>query len=63
MKSSIFIKFAIVGYKQTVRGDFFDITLLLQPDGVFDSESNGRSLSSRAPPDGEKKILSFDHST
>ena len=38
--------------KQTVRGDFFDIKLLLQPDEVFDSESNGRNLRSLAPPGG-----------
>ena len=31
----------------------------LQPDVVFDSESNDRNLSSLAPPDGEKKIFSF----
>ena len=36
--------------KQTVRGDFFHIKLLLQPGEVFDSESNGRNFSSSAPP-------------
>ena len=36
---------------------FFEIKLLLQPDVVFDSESNGRNLSSLAPPGGEKKII------
>ena len=36
---------------------FFDIKLLLQPDVVFDSESNGRNFSSLAPPGGEKKII------
>ena len=34
---------------------FFEIKLLLQPDVVFDSESNGRNFSSLASPDGEKK--------
>ena len=34
---------------------FFDIKLLLQPDVVFDSESNGRNLSCLAPTGGEKK--------
>ena len=33
---------------------FFEIKVLL-PDEVFDSESNGRNLSSLAPPGGEKK--------
>ena len=37
----------------------FYIKLLLQPDAVFDSESNGRNFSSLAPPGGEKKII-FD---
>ena len=36
---------------------FFDIKLLVQPDEVFDSESNGRYFSSLAPPCGEKKII------
>ena len=36
---------------------FFEIKLLLQPDVVFDSESNGCNLSSLAPPGGEKKII------
>ena len=36
---------------------FFEIKLLLQPDVVFDSESNGRNFSSLAPPGGEKKII------
>ena len=36
---------------------FFEIKLLIQPDVVFDSESNGRNLSSLAPPGGEKKII------
>ena len=36
---------------------FFEIKLLLQPDVVFDSESNGRNLSSLAPPGGEKKNI------
>ena len=36
---------------------FFDIKLLLQPDVVFDFESNGRNLSSPAPPGSEKKNL------
>ena len=47
----------LVEWKQTVRGDFFEIKLLLQPDVVFDSESNGRNFRSLAPPDGEKKII------
>ena len=31
--------------------------MLLQPDVVFDSESNSCNLSSLAPPGGEKKII------
>ena len=38
-------------------GAFFEIKLLLQPDVVFDSESNGRNFSTLAPPGGEKKYL------
>ena len=38
---------------------FFEIKLLLQPDVVFDSESNGRNLSSLVPPGDEKKIFSI----
>ena len=34
---------------------FFENKLLLQPDEVFDSESNGRNFSSLARPGGEKK--------
>ena len=44
----------MVEWKKTVRGDFFDIKLLPQPDVVFDSESNGYNFSSLAPPGGEK---------
>ena len=40
-----------------MRGDFFEIKLLLQPNVVFDFESNGRNFSSLAPPGGEKKII------
>ena len=41
-----------------VRGDFFfENKLLLQPNVVFDSESNDRNLSSLALPDDEKKII------
>ena len=47
----------MVEWKQIVRGDFFDIKLLLQPDLVFDSELNGRNFSSLAPPSGEEKII------
>ena len=36
-----------------------DIKLFLQPDVVFDSESNGCNFSSLAPPGGEKKIIFF----
>ena len=36
---------------------FFENKLLLQPDEVFDSESNGCNFSSLAPPGGEKKII------
>ena len=36
---------------------FFEIKLLLQPDEVFDSESNDRSFSSLAPTGGKKKII------
>ena len=38
---------------------FFENKLLLQPDVVFDSESNGRNFSSLAPPGGEKKYFQF----
>ena len=38
---------------------FFEIKLLLQPDKVFDSESNGRNFSSLAPPGGEQKLFSI----
>ena len=48
----------MVEWKKIVSGDFFDIKLLLQPDLVFDSESNGCNLSSLAPSDGEKKLFS-----
>ena len=47
----------MIEWKQTVRGVFFGLKLLLQPDVVFDSESNGRHFSSLAPPGGEKKII------
>ena len=47
----------MVEWKQTVRGDFFDNKLLLQPDVVFDSESNDCTFSSLAQPGGEKKII------
>ena len=36
---------------------FFENKLLLLPDVVFDSESNGGYFSSLAPPSGEKKII------
>ena len=36
---------------------FFEIKLLVQPDVVFDSGSNGRNLSSLAAPGGERKII------
>ena len=42
-----------------VRGDFFENKLLLQPDVVFDSESNDCNFSSLALPDGVKKLFSF----
>ena len=35
----------------------FEIKLLVPPDAVFDSESNGCNFSSLAPPGGEKKII------
>ena len=35
---------------------FFENKLLLQPDEVFDFESNDRNLSSLAPRGGEKKL-------
>ena len=44
--------------KQIVSGDFFDIKLLLQPDLVFDSESNDCNFSPLAPSDDEKKLFS-----
>ena len=40
-----------------MKGFFFENKLLLQPDVVFDSESNGGNFSSLALPDGEKKII------
>ena len=51
----------LVEWKQTdslsvIGVIFFDIKLLLRPDVVFDSESNGRNLNCLAPPAGEKKI-------
>ena len=42
---------------KTVRGDFFEIKLLVQPAGVFDSESHDSNFTSLAPPGGEKKII------
>ena len=33
--------------------------LLVQPDVVFDSESNDCNLSSLEPPGGEKKLVSI----
>ena len=36
---------------------FFENKLLLQPDVLFDSESNDGNFSSLAPPGGEKKII------
>ena len=44
---------------QTVRGDSFENNLLLQPDVVFNSESNGRNLGPLEPPCGEKKLFSL----
>ena len=38
---------------------FFENKLLLQPDVVFDSEFNGRNLSSLTPPGGDKKLFSI----
>ena len=39
---------------------FFEKKLLVQPNVVFDSESNGRNFSSLAPPGGdEKKYFQF----
>ena len=38
---------------------FFDIKLSLQPDVVFDSESNDCYFSFQAPPGGEKKKFHF----
>ena len=37
----------MVEWKQNLSGDFFDVKLLIQPDLVFDSESNGRNLLAR----------------
>ena len=45
--------------KKKVGVIFFENKLLLQPDVVFNSESNGRIFSSLAPPGGEKIILNF----
>ena len=36
---------------------FFEIKVLLQPDPVFDSESNDRNFSSLPLPGGEKKYF------
>ena len=36
---------------------FFENNLLQQSEVVFDSESNGRNLSSLTPPGGDKKII------
>ena len=36
---------------------FFENKLFVQPNAVFDSESNGGNFSSLAPPGGEKKII------
>ena len=47
----------MIEWKQTVRGDFFENKMLLQPDIVFNSESKCRNFSSLAPPGGEKKII------
>ena len=44
--------FLLVKLKQTVRGHFFENKLLLQPNVIFDSESNDRNFSSLAPPRG-----------
>ena len=49
----------MVEWKQAVRGDFFDIKLLLQPDVLFDSELSGRKFSSLAPPGAEKGNILF----
>ena len=49
----------MVEWKQSVKGDFFEIKLLVQPDVVFDSESNDCNFSSLAPPKGEKKYFQF----
>ena len=47
----IFLRYRLLGVI------FFENKLLLQPDVVFDSESNGCYFSSLAPPGGEKKII------
>ena len=49
----------MVEWKQTVKSDFFEKKLLLQPDVVFNSESNGRNYSCLALPGGEKKLFSI----
>ena len=54
----LIFKVAIGGMK-TKWVIFFEIKLLLQPDVVFDSESNGRNFSSLSPPGGEKKYFHF----
>ena len=45
--------------KINCEGCFFENKLLLQPDVVFDSESNDRDFSTLAPPGCEKKIFAF----
>ena len=49
----------LVEWRVTVEGDFFKNNLLLQPDVIFDSESNDCYFGSLAPPGGEKKKLIF----
>ena len=43
--------------KTSIWVNVIENKLLLQPDVVFDSESNGFNFSSLAPPGREKKIL------
>ena len=53
-------KLVMVEWKQTVRCYFFfENNLLLQPDVVFDSESNSCNFSSLAAPGGEKKHIFY----
>ena len=57
LRGMIFIN-SVMGMKTNFQGwFFFEITLVLQRDVVFDSESNCRNLSSLAQTGGDKNII------